>query len=171
VPPWVAASSIAVLVTTVPLCWVYRVLQGLPAPLVPAHPRWSVRVNLFLIGGATGSTAFFIRHIYYVDAVPDPAAGALRLAIAALVYILAFVLLIRQYTGLYPEYLVAAGPGGFTVRRRLYANVVRIEERDEAGGYTQVVLFLKNREKLRLSIPGEGVPLLYTLIEKSRPEP
>ena len=125
--PWVAASSIAVLVATVPLCWVYRVLQDLPEPVSLSHKRWPLSVNLGIILVATATTAAFIHQLYYAaSAAPDPTLDGLRFLIAAPVYILAFVLLIRQYVGLYPEYFVAAGRGGFTVRKRLYQNVVRV---------------------------------------------
>ena len=160
------------LVATVPLCWVYRVLQSLPEPLVLSHRRWPFGVNLLIIMSATATTAVFIRRLYYgaSSEAEDPAVDALRLAIAALVYILAFVLLIRQHVGLYPEYFVAAGRGGFTMRKRLYRNVVRIEELGESGGETGVRVCLKSREKLTLTVPTRDLAELYALIEKSRPD-
>lgn len=171
-PPWVAAISIAVLVATVPLSWVYRVLQTLPEPLVLSYRRWPFWLNLAVIMAATGTTALFIRRLYYGSpAPPDLARDGLLLVIAALTYILAFALLIRQYVGLYPEYFVAAGRGGFTVRRRLYENVVRLEEAGEGGGATEVLLYLKSRERLALAVPTRELARLYKLIEQSKPDP
>lgn len=169
--PWVAASSIAVLVATVPLCWLYRVFQGLPEPIVLSHRRWSLKINLLIILTATATAAAFIRGLYYRgDVASDPALAGLRLLIAATVYVLAFVLLIRQYVGLYPEYFVATGRGGFTVRKRLYQNIVRVEETREVGRETEVLIYLKSREKLALTIPTPDIPRLYELIEVSHPD-
>lgn len=159
------------LVATVPLSWVYRVLQGLPQPVVLSHRRWPLWFNLLIIAAATGTVAFFVRRLYYASTAPDLTGDGLRLLIAGLAYILAFVLLIRQFVGLYPEYFVAPGRGGFTVRRRLYVNVVRIEEVRENAGETEVRLFLKSREQLTLSIPTRELPRLYGLVERSQPEP
>ena len=168
---WVAASSIAVLVATVPLCWVYRVFQDLPPPLALFHRRWPLWANLLIIGAATASTTVLIRRIYY-DAAPaaDPRVEGLRLVIAALIYVLAFVLLIRQYVGLYPEYFVAAGRGGFTVRKRLYRNVVGLKKVGESHGETEVRLRLKGRGQATLHVPNRDLGLLSELIGKSRPE-
>jgi hypothetical protein len=171
-PPGVAAFSIAVLVATVPLSWVYRVLESLPEPIVLTHRRWPLWLNLLVSLAVTGTTAFFVRRLYYTEpAIPDPVADGLRLLITGLAYILGFVLLIRQHVGLYPEYFVAAGRGGFTVRKRLYENVVRLEEVREVGDETEVLLFMKNRERLRLSLPSSEIPRLYGLIEESQPDP
>lgn len=169
-PPWVAASSIAVLVAMVPLCWVYRVLEALPKPLVLSHRRWSFWVNLLIILSATIVTARFLWRLYEPPPVPNPVAAGLRLVIAALIYILAFALLIRQYVGLYPEFFVASGRGGVTVRRRLYQNVVRLEERGDSGSDFEVLIYLRSREKLTLSVPSRDLSLLYSLIEKSQPD-
>ena len=169
--PWVAASSIAVLVTTVPLSWVYRVLQDLPEPLALSHKRWPFQANLLIILVATATTAAFIRQLYYaVSEVADPTLDVVRLLIAAPVYILAFVLLIRQYLGLYPEYFVAAGRGGFTVRKRRYQNVVRVEETRESNDEIEVLFYLKSRERLPLTLDRRDLALLYSQIEKSHPE-
>jgi len=170
VHPWVAASSIAVLVATVPLCWVYRVLQVLPEPISLSHRRWPYQVNLAIILFVTVVTAGFIRSLYYTATPPtNPILDALRLLIAAPVYILAFVLLIRQYVGLYPDYFVASGRGGFTVRKRLYQNVVRVEEKREIRGETEVLLYMKSRERLILTVSGRDLGTLYTLIRESAP--
>jgi hypothetical protein len=151
---------------------VYRLLQGLPEPVVLSHRRWPLRLNLVIIMVATGATAVFIRRLYYASpSVPDLTRDGLRLLIAGLIYILAFALLIRQYVGLYPEYFVAAGRGGFTVRRRLYENVVRLEEVREGGDQTEVLLYLKSRERLTLTVPTRELRRLYKLIEESKPDP
>lgn len=163
--PWVAAVSIAVLVTTVPLCWVYRVLEGLPAPIARSHPHWPYPINLAIILAATVTASVFIRGLYYSGSgLSDPALAALRFLIAAPVYILAFVLLIRQYLGLYPEFFVASGPGGFTVRKRSYRNVVRLEERRQLGDETEVLFYMKIRERLILAVPVRDLERLYELI-------
>ena len=136
-----------------------------------SHRRWPFQVNLVIVIVSTASTAVFIRRLYYSDAMSvDPAVDGLRFAIAAVVYILAFVLLIRQYVGLYPEYLVASGKGGFTLRKRLYQNIVRVEEARTSGHETEVLFYFQNRERLRLTLPDRGVPLVYELIEKNKPE-
>lgn len=159
------------LVATVPLCWVFRVLQGLPEPLILSHGRWPLAANLAIVLTSTATTAVFIRRLYYsASPTPNARAQGLLLVITALVYIFAFVLLIRQYVGLYPEYFVAAGPGGFTLRKRLYQNIVRVEEVRESHGETEVLFFMKSRERLTLGVPTRDLALLYSLIERSRPE-
>jgi len=149
---------------------VYRVLEDLPDPITLSSRRWPYQLNLAIILVATAATAAFIRSLYYTASAPtEPALAALRLMIAVPIYVLAFVLLIRQYVGLYPEYFVASGPGGFTVRKRLYQNVIRIEERRENRDEIEVLVFLKDRERLVLNLGRRDVETLYRLIRESVP--
>ena len=166
-PPWIAALSVGILVATVPVTWVLRVLQGLPDPLVLSHRQWSVWGNLALIGCITAIVTVFIRNVYY-ETTPAPGVIGMQFLIVGLAYVFGFVLLLRQFAGLYPEYFVSTGRTGLTLRKATYQHIVKVETLREGRGETSLQIELENGDCLRLDLPTRHLSVLYDEIKSSR---
>lgn len=166
---WITALSLACFVATIPLLWVLRVLRELPEPLVGSHTRWPVWANVLLIGALTLYVAFFIRGVY-AGGPREPMAFVFQFLIAVVIYFFGFVLLTRQFEGLYPEYFVTMGRTGFGMRKALYRNVVDVEEVNASGPDTELRMHMRTGEKLQLCIPTHHLPTLYETIRDSQPE-
>ena len=167
-PPWIAALSVGILVATVPVTWILRVLQGLPDPLVLSHRQWPICGNLALIGCVTAIVTVFIRNVYY-GTTPAPAVIGMQFLIVGLAYVFSFVLLLRQFAGLYPEYFVSTGRTGLAMRKATYQHIVNVETLREVRGETSLQIELQNGDCLRLDLPTRHLSVLYEQIESSRP--
>ncbi len=134
-PSWVSALLFAVLVTTIPYSFTLKIMMGLPKPIALSHRRWPLGLNIAVTGAVTAYTTLFIRNVYYGRS-PNSVALLMEFVIAALAYIFGLVLILRQFAGVYPEYIVTTGWTGLSVRKTAYSNIVDIREaartRDEA---------------------------------------
>ena len=166
---WIAAVSVAGLVATVPLTWVFRVLRDLPEPVALSHRPWPVWANLGLIALVTAAVTVFIRDAYYV-ARPEPALVAMRFLITALFYVFGFVLLTRQVVGLYPEYFVTTGRTGLLLRKALYRNIVDVETLGESRGETRLRIEVRTGVNLPLILPSHQLPTFYAAIKENQPD-
>src|SRR5690349_6162837 len=126
-PALVTTLMFAVLVVTIPFTLVLKVLLQLPRPLAPAHQRWPLPLNFLLIGLITAYVTIFVHHVYYVPQKTPAELGA-EFLIAALAYGFSLVLLMRQFGGAYPDYIVTTGLTGFGLRKTIYRNIRRIEK-------------------------------------------
>jgi hypothetical protein len=158
----------AVLVATVPLVWVLRILGNLPEPIVMSHRRWPWWANSLLIGAVSGGVVIFIRVAYYGGS-RSILNLAFQFVIVSMVYVFGLVLLVRQFSGLYPEYFVTAGRTGLSPRKALYSKVVDVQRRGEAGGEIHLRIKMESGERLHLHIPTHQLPTLREAIEKYKP--
>ena len=106
----------------------------------------------------------------YEGAMDEPISFLLRFFIAVLVYVFGFVLLIRQFAGLYPEYFVTAGRTGLGMRKALYRNIVDIDEVSESAGETEIMVHMRTGESLSLTLPVPTKPVFYQAIKDNQPE-
>ena len=166
---WLLAASIAILVATVPMAWVYRILADLPRPIVLSHRRWPPWANFALIGAVTFNVALFARAGYY-GAPRPPSSVGLHFLVAAVVYAFGFVMLLRQFSGLYPEYFVTTGRTGVSMRKALYRNVIGIRTLSESRGETRLGLEMRGGEILPLDLPTRHLPALAERIKESQPK-
>ena len=166
---WAQSFSLAILVATMPLTFVYSIFQNLPTPLLLAHGRWPLWVNAAIIAAVTLDSAVFIREALG-SAGADLVGLGLAFLIAALIYAFGFVLLVRQYAGLYPEYFVTTGRSGFSVRKGLYRNVVDIERDRESGEETRLRIRMRAGESLHLSLPTRDLGVFFEAIKNSQPD-
>jgi len=147
---WLLAASIAILVATVPMAWVYRILADLPRPIVLSHRRWPPWANFALIGAVTFNVALFARAGYY-GAPRPPSSVGLHFLVAAVVYAFGFVMLLRQFSG-------------------LYRNVIGIRTLSESRGETRLGLEMRGGEILPLDLPTRHLPALAERIKESQPK-
>jgi len=151
-PNWVSALGIAILVVVIPFTLILKLMLQLPKPDALSHRRWSLPVNFGIIGAITAYTTIFIRSTYY-GRIANPVPVLMQFLIAALAYIFGFVLLLRQFSGLYPEYLMTTGPSGLSSTKIAYRNIINIEE------------VSRSHDESRLCIEtSHGLKHLFTLL-------
>src|ERR1041384_4930604 len=110
-PNWINALLFATLVVTIPFTMILRILLQLPKPTVLFNRKWPNSLNVVVIALVTAYVTLFIRSTYYVRGV-SPLALGFEFLIAALAYALGLVLILRQYSGIYPDFLVTTGTAG-----------------------------------------------------------
>src|SRR3972149_12213902 len=131
-PSWISAFLFAVLVVTIPYTLMLKLRLALPKPVALSHRRWPLGLNVAVTGAATTYTTVFIRTVYYGRS-PNSAALLLEFVIAALAYVFGLVLILRQFAGVYPEYIVTTGWTGLSVRKTAYTNIVDVREAARTG--------------------------------------
>ena len=167
-PALVKALVFAVLVTTIPFTFVLKVLLRLPRPLAPSHRRWPLPVNSALIALITAYVTIFMRG-YYIRRI-GPAEFGAGFLVVALCYGFALVLLLRQFSGVYPEFIVTTGVTGFDIRKTLYRNIRNVEQKGAAGGETLFHIETKGDVVLSFSLPTRYVSIFYDQMSKMRNE-
>lgn len=164
---WIAALSVASLAAAVPLIWILRILYSLPAPMVLSHRQWPIWMNVSLIGGITVPVMLFIRKAYFMRSV-EPLEIGIHFVAVSLIYLFGLVLLLRQFVGLYPDYLVSAGRMGLAIRKSVYQKIVNVQIYREGRRETSLNIRLENGERVRIDLPGDHLPVLYDRIRSSR---
>src|SRR5579862_8540685 len=104
-PAWISALVVAILVVVIPFTFVIRLMLQLPKAVTLSHRRWPLAVNFGIIAAITAYTTIFIRNTYYGRGNTS-AAVLMQFVIAGLAYVFGLVLLLRQFSGLYPEYII-----------------------------------------------------------------
>jgi len=163
-PAWVSSLLFSVLVVTIPYSFILRILLQLPKPVALSHRRWPMPLTVGLIGVITAYVAIFIRSAYY-SRTYNPTLVLMQFVIAALAYAFGLVLMLRQFSGLYPEFFVTTGRTGLSLRKTAYRNVVNIEE--VARGYGESHLRVETGYGLyvRLTLPTRDVASLYERVK------
>ena len=136
ISPWVMALLFATLLTVIPFASVLRLLSQLPAALALSYRRLPPWGNALVVSVVTGVIALFIR-IAYLPAVGPPVPSfrvAIMFAIAVLVYAFGLVILLRQFCGVYPEYIVTVRALGLMLQKTSYRNITDVERVAENAG-------------------------------------
>ena len=167
-PYWVNALLFAVLIVTIPYTMVLRILARLPKANVLSHRKWPNIANLVLIGLVTGYVTMFIRSTYYVR-TNTPAATLAEFAIAAIAYGFGLTLILRQYSGVYPEYLVTTGTAGLGIHKIAYTNIEGLEEVWRGRGETQLRVQTVYGTSLLFTLPTKSVPVLHERLAAAQP--
>jgi hypothetical protein len=166
-PNWVNALLFAVLVVTIPFTMILRILLQLPKAAELCHRRWPPALNLVLIGMITAYVSIFIRNAYYARET-SVSGLLLQFVIAALAYGFGLVLILRQYTGVYPEFIVTTGAAGLGIRKIAYRNIADVEEIWRGHGETQFRIQTIYETSFRFTLPTRSVPALFERLEANR---
>src|SRR2546427_12780008 len=166
-PSWLASLLFAVLVVTIPFTLILTIMQRLPKAVVLSHRRWLLPLNYILIGTITAYVTIFIRTAYYVRGA-DPAAVLMEFVIAALAYIFGLVLILRQFAGVYPEYIVTTGRTGLSLRKTVYRNITDVEEVSRQGREARLRVITTYGSAIPFTLPTRSVSIFY---EKLKPQP
>jgi hypothetical protein len=161
---WVSALGIAILVVVIPFTLILKLMLQLPKPVTLSHRRWPRAVNFGIIGAITAYTTIFIRSAYY-GRTAGPVAVLMEFVIAALAYVFGLVLLLRQFSGLYPEYLITTGRSGLSVRKIAYRNIVNIEEVARAHGESQLRIETSRGLEHSFTLPTSYLAALYDCVK------
>jgi hypothetical protein len=164
-PSWASATMFAMLVVVFPYTLIFRILSQLPKPIALSHRRWPLYLNLLVIGAITGWVTVFIHGLYYARGLMNPFAMLMEFVISALAYAFGLVLILRQFSGLYPEFFITTGRTGLALRKTAYRNVTKIEE--VARGYGESHLRVETSYGLvvPLTLPTRHLPSLYERVK------
>ena len=165
-PSWVSALAIAILVVVMPFTLILKLMLQLPKSVALSHRRWPLLVNIGIIGAITAYTTIFIRSAYY-GRIASPVTVLMEFVIAALAYVFGLVLLLRQFSGLYPEYLITTGRSGLFIRKIAYRNIVNIEEVARGHGESQLRIETGRGLEHAFTLP---TPYLAALYDRVKPQ-
>jgi hypothetical protein len=165
-PTWVSALVFAVLVVTIPYILMLKIMLRLPKAVALSHRRWPLAANVAVIGAITTYTTIFIRSVYYGRS-PNSAALLMEFVIAALAYVFGLVLILRQFAGVYPEYIVTTGWTGLTVRKTVYRNIIDIREARRTHGEAHLRIETSHGLVLPFTLPIRHLGSFY---ERMKPQ-
>jgi hypothetical protein len=161
---WVTAILFATVLTVVPFMSVLRLLAQLPRPLALSHARWPQWANALAMAVVVGVVAVFIRTSYLGS--PQPAGRiAIAFVIAALVYAFGLSLLMRQFCGVYPDYVITVAAPGLIVRKTSYSTIENVEPAGEGPGEVRFRI-VTARGAVLLTLPAQHASTLYAQVRR-----
>ena len=166
-PSWFASLLFAVLVVTIPFTLILKIMMRLPKALALSHRRWPLTASFGLIAAITAYVTVFIQTVYY-GRNSDSADILMEFIIAALAYIFGLAMIIRQFSGVYPDYIVTAGRMGLSLRKTVYRNITDVEEVSRSRGETQLRVVTSHGVKIPFALPARDVSIFY---ERLKAEP
>jgi hypothetical protein len=162
---WTTSLLIAILVSTVPFTMFINILLQLPRPLAQSHRRWPLPLNYALVAAVTSYTSYFIHRGYVGHRTTIEIAGGCL--IAAVVYGFVLALLQRQFCGVYPDFIITAGPAGFGLRKTAYRNIKDIETISERSNETEFRITTVHGRSLTLTLPTRYVSIFFDHVQKT----
>jgi hypothetical protein len=163
-PAWLSALVVAILVVVIPFTLIIRILLQLPKAVALSHRRWPLPVNFGIIAAITAYTTIFIRDTYYRRG-GNPAAILMEFVIAGLAYVFGLVLLLRQFSGLYPEYVITTGRTGLSVRKTAYRNIINVQEAGRGQGEVELRIMTQHGFMYSMTLPIRSVQALYDRVK------
>lgn len=164
-PSWVSAAIVAILVAGFPYLLIFRILLQLPKPVALSHRRLPFAVNFLIVAAVTAVVTVFIHGVYYRRGLANPAVLLIEFMITALAYAFGLVLIMRQFSGLYPEFFISTGRTGLSLRKTAYRNVINIEEVGRAHGEANLRIQTNYGLVTPLTLPTRHVPVLYERVK------
>jgi hypothetical protein len=159
-----AALVFGIAVSAIPFSFLLWVLYRLPAPLVASHRRWPLLVNCLLMTGVTASTAlFFQRAAVQADSI---ARIVLEFLIAAVIYGFGLALLLRQFCGVYEDFIITVGAAGLLLWKTSYTNIAKAENQEIGGGEIRIRIETARGGRLSLTLPARDVERFYAQVRK-----
>ena len=159
-PPWIASLLFALLVVGVPFTSILKILLQLPKPLALSYRKWPMPLNVGLIGIIVAEVAAFISFAYY-GGESDPVASLMEFLIAAVSYIFGVVLLLRQFAGVYPEFIVTTGWTGLTIRKIAYRSITNVEQVSESHGESRMRIRTSYGTSPAFTLPARHVSIFH----------
>ena len=166
-PNWLTSLLFAVLVVTIPFTLILRIMLQLPKPLALSHRRWPYVANISLIALITAYVTIFIRSVYYTRN-QNSVALLMEFIIAALAYIFGLVMILRQFSGVYPDYIVSTGRTGLSLRKTAYRNIRDVEEVSRNRDEVQLQVITSLGAAIHFTLPARYLSIFY---ERLKAEP
>jgi hypothetical protein len=167
-PGWTTSLLFALLVVAVPYTSILKIMTQLPKPLALSHRKWSMQLNITLIGLVTSVIAVFIYLAYYRGG-QDEIGVAMQFLIAAVAYIFGVALLLRQFAGVYPEFIIITGAFGLTIRKIAYRNIENVEEILSNRGETQMRVRTTRGDAFIFVLPTRYVSIFHKQLRDNAP--
>lgn len=165
---WLNALLLAILVVTVPFAMILRILVQLPKAHALSNRRWPSIINVGLVGAITAYVAVFLRNAYFVKG-QEPVLVVVQFVIAAVAYGFGLTLILRQYAGIYPEFLVTTGAVGLGIRKIAYRNIDDVEEVWRGSGETRLRIHTVYGTDFLFTVPTRAVPTLHERLQAAQP--
>src|SRR5689334_8986648 len=149
------ALFLGFLVTVIPFSFLLRLLQQLPRALVQSHRRWPLAINGLVIAGVTAAVTLSLHRA--ADQTHSSSQVALEFLIAAVVYAFGLVLVLRQFCGVYEEYIITVVGAGLALRKTSYTNIVKAEGEEGDNGETRILIETSAGSIVKLILPTRDV--------------
>ena len=159
-PTWLTSLVFSVLVVTIPFTFILKIMMRLPKPLALSHRRWPLPLNFSMIAAITAYVTIFIRTAYYGRGSTPPEV-LMEFVIAALGYVFGLVLILRQFSGVYPEFIVTTGRTGLSIRKTVYRNITDVEEVSREHGEARLRVTTTHGAEVPLTLPTRSLVVFY----------
>ena len=158
------ALIFGILASALPFSFLLWILYRLPSALASSHRRWPVSVNFLLMTGVTFTTALFFERAAVRD---HGMIGVLvEFLVAAGIYGLGLSLLLRQFCGVYEDFIITVGAGGLLLWKTSYTNIAKAESVDGGGGEKQILIETARGGLLSLTLRAADVERFYAQVRK-----
>jgi len=91
---------------------------------------------------------------------------ALQFMIATVVYGFGLVLLLRQFCGVYEDFIITVGMAGLLLWKTSYTNIAKAETRDAGGGEKEILIETARGGLFTLTLPASGVDRFYAQVRR-----
>jgi hypothetical protein len=160
------ALFLGILITLIPFSFLLRLLQQLPRPLVQSHKRWPLVINGLITAVVTAAVTIFLHRA--ADWTHSFFQVALEFVIAAVVYAFGLVLVLRQFCGVYEDFIITVVMAGLALRKTSYTNIVKAEGEERESGETELLIETSNGGLVKLILPTRDVDRFYAHVRKKR---
>ena len=159
-----AAWVFGILITVVPFGFLLLLLHRLPRAIVASHRRWPLLVNCLLMTIVATSTTLFL------DRAAVRAHGmrgiVVEFLIQAVIYGFGLVLLLRQFCGVYEDFIITVGAAGLLLWKTSYSNIAKADSRDTGGGEASLRIETARGSVMWLTLPADQVERFYAQVRK-----
>jgi hypothetical protein len=159
-----AAIVFGILISAVPFSFLLWVLYRLPAPLIASHRRWPLVVNCLMMTVVAASTALFLERA--AVRAHGMRGIVVEFLIQAVIYGFGLALLLRQFCGVYEDFIITVGAAGLLLWKTSYTNIAKAEGRDSGGGEMRIRIETARGGILFLTLPEHQIDRFYAQIRK-----
>ena len=159
-----AALVFGICVSAIPFSFLLWVLYRLPKAIVPSHRKWPLVLNCLMMTAVAASTAWFLQRA--AMSPYDLKGLAVQFMIATVVYGFGLVLLLRQFCGVYEDFIITVGMAGLLLWKTSYTNIAKAEMRNGGGGERTIIIETARGSLLKLTLPASGVDRFYAQVRK-----
>src|SRR5678815_2234561 len=159
-----AAIVFGVLISAVPFSFLLWVLYRLPPALIASHRRWPLIVNCLMMTIVAASTALFLERA--AVRAHGMRGIVVEFLIQAVIYGFGLVLLLRQFCGVYEDFIITVGAAGLLLWKTSYTNIAKAEGRDSGGGEKLIRIETARGAVLTLTLPAQHVERFYAQVRK-----
>jgi hypothetical protein len=117
-----------------------------------------------MMTAVAASTALFLQRAAMSPYDLKGLAGQFMIAIV--VYGFGLALLLRQFCGVYEDFIITVGMAGLLLWKTSYTNIAKAETRDGGGGEKTILIETARGSLLKLTLPANGVERFYSQVRR-----